>query len=109
MPASSRPAPNRRSITALAQGLVDGISKRDKAALAQLTCGKVASTLGSDSAGPDPTTFDHVDNIRVSPDGNTGYVDIYAYPVKKGPPASAVTFQVQKDGSAWKACDYNTK
>jgi len=45
----------------------------------------------------------------VSPDGNTGYVDIYAYPVKKGPPASAVTFQVQKDGSAWKACDYNTK
>jgi len=42
----------------------------------------------------------------VSPDGNTGNVDIYAYTVKKGPPANSVTFRVQKDGSAWKACDY---
>lgn len=53
MPASSRPAPNRRSITALAQGLVDGISKGDKAAWPSSPAAK--SPAPSARIPPDPT------------------------------------------------------
>ncbi len=85
--------------------LVDGISKGDTPALAKITCGALATKLGSGAAQPDPTMYDHVDNIMVSPDGSSGTVEVFAYTVKSGPPANAVTFALQKQGSAWKACD----
>lgn len=95
-----------QQITALSKALVDGISKGDRAALKQITCGKLASTLDGETDEPDPTVYDHVDHIMVSPDGTTGTVEIFAYTVKRGPPAKAVTFTLQKQGSAWKACDF---
>lgn len=123
-PTSARPTPSTRTaaptsgaalipanpdqveqITTLAKALVDGISKGDMPAIARITCGTLASSLGSGASEPDPTVYDHVDNIKVSPDGSAGSVDVFAYTVKSGPPADAVTFILQKQGAAWKACD----
>jgi len=94
-----------QQITTLAKALVDGISKGDTPALAKITCGALATTLGSGAGQPDPTVYDHVENIAVSPDGSSGTMDVFAYTVKSGPPANSVTFAVQKQGSVWKACD----
>ncbi|MGZ4587362.1 MAG: hypothetical protein ACXVX9_06125 [Mycobacteriaceae bacterium] len=104
-------AEQTQQITTLAKALVEGISKGDSAALAQITCGALAEQVKSGTTAPNPTVYDHVENVLVSPAGTSGNVDVFAYTAKKGPPAKAVTFalqntvsSLQSTASVWKAC-----
>ncbi|WP_127782914.1 hypothetical protein [Rhodococcus sp. X156] len=102
------PSPSQTAqISALGAALVTAIGDADQASLTRLTCGPLAEELSLQPTEPDPTVLERVDNIRVSSDGAIGTMDVWAYTMGTGPPATQVTFQVQLVNGAWRACDYS--
>lgn len=89
-------------------GLVDRINARDVAGLAAITCDPLKEQVSQIAGdGSDRVVYDHVANIKVSPEGRSGTVDVFAYQGTEKPPGTPVTFVLQKQGAAWKACDAN--
>lgn len=92
------------SITAFGRDLVAATSSGDQAALSRLLCGQLAQELATQPVVADPTVYDRVTDIAVSPEGTAATATVYAYKVQRGPPARPLRLLLQKGASGWQAC-----
>lgn len=91
-------------ITAFGRALVAATSRGDQAALSRLLCGQLAQELVTHPVVADPTVYDRVADISVSPEGRAATATVYAHKVQRGPPARPLRLVLQKSVSGWQAC-----
>ncbi|MEO9223220.1 MAG: hypothetical protein ABI251_15895 [Mycobacteriaceae bacterium] len=92
------------TITAFGRALVAATSSGYQAALSRLLCGRLAQELATQPVVADPTVYDRVTEIFVSPGGTAATATVYAYKVQRGPPARPLRLALQKSASGWQAC-----